>query len=111
MKWYYIILILVAIALAILGALYTTLKKEVVETVATPTVPVKTETTPLKPSGGVVVYAYRDAITGIDPSIEFDTGIVVLGIVYEPLLYYDPTRDEFKPALATSWNRVNETTW
>ncbi|MEM2528097.1 MAG: ABC transporter substrate-binding protein [Ignisphaera sp.] len=111
MKWYYIILILVAIALAILGALYTTPKKEVVETVATPTVPVKTETTPLKPSGGVVVYAYRDAITGIDPSIEFDTGIVVLGIVYEPLLYYDPTRDEFKPALATSWNRVNETTW
>ena len=59
----------------------------------------------------IVVYAYRDAITGIDPGAEDDTGIVVLGVVYEPLLYYDPTKKEFKPALAISWTRVNETSW
>jgi len=52
----------------------------------------------------VVVYAYNDRITGIDPSIEDDTGLVVLGAVYEPLLYYDPLRNEFKPALAINWS-------
>jgi len=52
----------------------------------------------------VVVYAYNDRITGIDPSIEDDTGLVVLGSVYEPLLYYDPLRNEFKPALAINWS-------
>nr|WP_281054473.1 ABC transporter substrate-binding protein [Thermosphaera aggregans] len=51
----------------------------------------------------VVVYAYNDRITGIDPSVEDDTGLVVLGSVYEPLLYYDPRSDEFKPALAINW--------
>jgi len=52
----------------------------------------------------VVVYAYNDRITGIDPSIEDDTGLVVLGAVYEPLLYYNPLRNEFKPALAINWS-------
>ncbi|MDW8010765.1 MAG: ABC transporter substrate-binding protein [Sulfolobales archaeon] len=59
----------------------------------------------------VVVYAYRDAITGIDPSVEFDTGIVVLGSVYEPLLYYNPLTNQFTSALAVSWAKVNETFW
>ncbi|MEM0027750.1 MAG: ABC transporter substrate-binding protein [Ignisphaera sp.] len=59
----------------------------------------------------IVVYAYRDVITGIDPGAEDDTGIVVLGVVYEPLLYYDPAKKEFKPALAVSWSRLNETSW
>ncbi len=69
--------------------------------------------------GGVVsekktllVYAYEDSITGIDPSIEFDTGLVVLGFVYEPLLYYDPLEDKFVPALAVSWEaNENHTVW
>lgn len=57
-------------------------------------------------SGGrlrVVVYAYNDVITGIDPSLEDDTGLVVLGVVYEPLLHYNPVTGVFKPALAVSW--------
>ncbi|ADV65262.1 ABC transporter substrate-binding protein [Desulfurococcus mucosus] len=52
----------------------------------------------------VVVYAYNDRVTGIDPSIEDDTGLVVLGLVYEPLLYYNPVKNEFKPALAVNWS-------
>ncbi|MCX8184548.1 MAG: ABC transporter substrate-binding protein [Sulfolobales archaeon] len=59
----------------------------------------------------VVVYAYRDAITGIDPSVEFDTGLVVLGSVYEPLFYYNPLTNQFTPALAVSWTKINETFW
>jgi len=58
----------------------------------------------------VVVYAYNDRITGIDPSVEDDTGLVVLGSVYEPLLYYDPRSDEFKPALAINWTRNEDGT-
>ncbi|MEM0297526.1 MAG: ABC transporter substrate-binding protein [Zestosphaera sp.] len=52
----------------------------------------------------VVVYAYNDVITGIDPSLEDDTGLVVLGVVYEPLLYYNPVTGEFRPALAVNWS-------
>jgi len=37
----------------------------------------------------ILVYAYNDKITGIDPSIEDDTGLVVLGSIYETLTYYD----------------------
>ncbi|HDI02323.1 MAG TPA: ABC transporter substrate-binding protein, partial [Ignisphaera sp.] len=59
----------------------------------------------------VVVYAYRDAITGIDPGIEFDTGLVILGVVYEPLLYYNPLTNEFKPGLAIQWKKINDTAW
>lgn len=59
----------------------------------------------------VITYAYRDAITGIDPGVEFDTGVVVLHLVYEPLLKYDPLKDEFTPLLAVSWEKINDTTW
>lgn len=58
----------------------------------------------------VVVYAYNDAITGIDPSVEDDTGLVVLGVVYEPLLYYNPIKNEFKPALAVNWTSNEDMT-
>lgn len=58
----------------------------------------------------VVVYAYNDAITGIDPSVEDDTGLVVLGVIYEPLLYYNPFRNEFKPALAVNWTTSEDMT-
>jgi peptide/nickel transport system substrate-binding protein len=60
----------------------------------------------------VLVYAYNDKITGIDPSLEDDTGLVVLGSVYEPLLYYDPLRNQTIPALAVSWeSKENNTVW
>lgn len=65
----------------------------------------------VSPQTTLVVYAYRDAITGVDPGVEFDTGIVVLGIVYEPLIYYNPLTKQFKPVLAKSWLKVNETFW
>ena len=106
MKWRYIVLTIVLI-LIILAISYVTLQKKV------ETVPITSPTEPTQPISKerIVVYAYRDTITGIDPSIEFDTGIVILSNVYEPLLYYDPIKNEFKPALAISWNKVNETAW
>ncbi|MEM4481765.1 MAG: ABC transporter substrate-binding protein [Desulfurococcaceae archaeon] len=55
------------------------------------------------PTRRVVVYAYNDRITGIDPSLEDDTGLVVLGSIYETLTYYDSETQEVKPRLATSW--------
>ncbi|MEM0506144.1 MAG: ABC transporter substrate-binding protein [Thermosphaera sp.] len=58
----------------------------------------------------IVIYAYNDRITGIDPSLEDDTGLVVLGSVYEPLVYYDPRTNEFLPALAVNWTRNDEGT-
>jgi len=51
----------------------------------------------------ILVYAYNDKITGIDPSIEDDTGLVVLGSIYETLTYYDYKTGEVKPRLAESW--------
>ncbi|MCS7111314.1 MAG: ABC transporter substrate-binding protein [Ignisphaera sp.] len=95
------------IGTAVLGVLYTIHQRKATST----NTPIETITASPTPSRKIVVYAYRDAITGIDPSVDFDTGIVVLGNVYEPLLYYDPTRGEFKPALATSWSKINETAW
>ncbi len=59
-----------------------------------------------------LVYAYNDKITGIDPSIEDDTGIVVIGSVYETLLRYDPVRNVTVPVLAESWeSSENGTVW
>jgi peptide/nickel transport system substrate-binding protein len=51
----------------------------------------------------IVIYAYNDRITGIDPSLEDDTGLVVLGAVYETLTYYDHVTGEVKPRLAINW--------
>lgn len=52
----------------------------------------------------IVVYAYNDKITGIDPSIEDDTGLVVLGSIYETLTYYDYKTGVVKPRLAINWS-------
>ncbi|MEM0002396.1 MAG: ABC transporter substrate-binding protein [Desulfurococcaceae archaeon] len=52
----------------------------------------------------IVVYAYNDKITGIDPSIEDDTGLVVLGSIYETLTYYDYKTGAVKPRLAINWS-------
>lgn len=60
----------------------------------------------------VVVYAYSDDITGIDPSLEDDTGLIVLGLVYETLTYYDHTTGDVKPRLAVKWESLeNGTEW
>uniref|UniRef100_A0A7J3Z4W9 ABC transporter substrate-binding protein n=1 Tax=Ignisphaera aggregans TaxID=334771 RepID=A0A7J3Z4W9_9CREN len=70
-----------------------------------------TSTPYVEKKGKIAVYAYRDVITGIDPGAEDDIGIVVLGLAYEPLLYYNPLNKEFRPALATEWLKVNDTAW
>lgn len=58
-----------------------------------------------------VVYAYRDVITGIDPGVEDDTGIIVLHLIYETLLRYDPIKNEYRYVLAKEVVRINETMW
>jgi len=55
------------------------------------------------PSRKIVVYAYSDAITGIDPSLEDDTGIAVIGVVYETLTYYNHLTGQVEPRLAERW--------
>ena len=59
----------------------------------------------------VVTYAYRDAITGVDPSVEDDTGIMILHLVYETLLRYDPKTGGYSYVLAKSVEKVNDTVW
>jgi peptide/nickel transport system substrate-binding protein len=86
-------IILVLIALIILVAVL------VVVLVNKPSLVTPSTTPPSK----IVVYAYNDRITGIDPSIEDDTGLVVLGSIYETLTYYDYKTGEVKPRLATNW--------
>jgi len=59
----------------------------------------------------VVVYAYRDTITGIDPSAEDDTGIIVLHAVYDLLVYYDPRAGQYRNGLAEVFEPLNESAW
>lgn len=93
---YIIVCLIIAIALAYtLSYMYLFHKPEV-----TPTITQK-----------VVAYAYRDAITGIDPGAEDDTGIIVLHIVYETLLRYNPAKDGYENVLAEAVNRINDTLW
>jgi peptide/nickel transport system substrate-binding protein len=86
-----IILVLIALIILVAVLLFVLVNKPS---------PVTPSTTP--PSK-IVVYAYNDRITGIDPSIEDDTGLVVLGSIYETLTYYDYKTGEVKPRLATNW--------
>lgn len=58
----------------------------------------------------IVIYAYNDRITGIDPSIEDDTGLVVLGTIYETLTYYDHETGNVRPRLAVNWISNEEST-
>jgi peptide/nickel transport system substrate-binding protein len=86
-----IILVLIALIILVAVLLFVLVNKPS---------PVTPSTTP--PSK-IVVYAYNDRITGIDPSIEDDTGLVVLGSIYETLTYYDYKTGEVKPRLAINW--------
>jgi len=58
----------------------------------------------------VLVYAYGDDITGIDPSLEDDTGIVVLGSIYETLTYYNHITGQVEPRLAERWESSEDGT-
>ncbi|HTO63287.1 MAG TPA: ABC transporter substrate-binding protein [Bradyrhizobium sp.] len=54
---------------------------------------------------------WRDAIPDVDPYYNSQrTGMVVAFHAFDCLVYRDPTTMEIKPALATSWKQVDETT-
>jgi len=60
----------------------------------------------------VVTYASLSEMTTLDPSTDFSNSILILCLMYEPLLWYDPVKDEKIPALATSWeSKENGTVW
>jgi peptide/nickel transport system substrate-binding protein len=46
----------------------------------------------------------------LDPSTEFSNSILILCTLYEPLLWYDPLKDQKIPALATSWESSEDGT-
>ena len=54
---------------------------------------------------------WRDAIPDVDPYYNSQrTGMVVAFQAFDCLVYRDPTTLEMKPALATSWKQVDDTT-
>src|SRR6202023_528350 len=54
---------------------------------------------------------WRDAIPDVDPYYNsLRTGMVVAFQAFDCLIYRDPTTMEMKPALATSWKQVDDTT-
>jgi peptide/nickel transport system substrate-binding protein len=54
---------------------------------------------------------WRDAIPDVDPYYNsLRTGMVVVFQSFDCLIYRDPETMEMKPALATSWKRVDDTT-
>lgn len=73
----------------------------------------QTTTSTTTPTAGkkVVVYAYRDTITGIDPSVEDDTGIMILQLVYETVLRYNPETGEYDYVLGKEVKQLDENTW
>ncbi len=67
---------------------------------------------PPPPAKKVVIYASLSEMTTLDPSTEFSNSIIVLSLLYEPLLWYDPLTGQKIPALAESWeSRENGTIW
>lgn len=60
----------------------------------------------------VVTYASLSEMVTLDPSTEFSNSILVLSLTYEPLLWFDPIKNQKIPALATSWeSKDNGTVW
>src|SRR6266436_3288296 len=54
---------------------------------------------------------WRDAIPNVDPYYNSQrTGMVVAFQAFDCLVYRDPETMEMKPALATSWKQVDDTT-
>ena len=54
---------------------------------------------------------WRDAIPDVDPYYNsLRTGMVVAFEAWDGLVYRDPDTQEIKPALATSWTQVDDTT-
>src|SRR5258708_31557758 len=54
---------------------------------------------------------WRDAIPDVDPYYNsLRTGMVVAFQAFDCLIYRDPETMEMKPALATSWKQVDDTT-
>nr|MBO2508029.1 ABC transporter substrate-binding protein [Bacillota bacterium] len=55
---------------------------------------------------------YSEVMVFWDPSDSFSNEIMAMQNMYETLLHYDPLADDFKPVLATSWDRSEDgLTW
>jgi len=72
-----------------------------------PTTQPPTETT-TPPQKKVVIYAALSEMTTADPSTDFSNSIMWMAVVYEPLLWYKPLKNEFIPALAESYEHNEE---
>ncbi len=61
----------------------------------------------------VAVYAYNaEPILSWDPSVEYSNGVIVLNNIYETLLRYQPSTDQFTPILATRYSvSKDKLTW
>ncbi len=59
---------------------------------------------------GMVTYGLGVDVSQWDPAIVFDVSSVTLLNIYEPLLYYDPFKDDFEPALALDWEHNEDAT-
>ncbi|MEM4751165.1 MAG: ABC transporter substrate-binding protein [Desulfurococcaceae archaeon] len=58
----------------------------------------------------VIVYASLSEMTSAEPSTEFSNSVMWLPLVYETLVWYDPFKDQFIPALAERWESNPEST-
>lgn len=58
---------------------------------------------PARPSTAVYAYATTDVVVFWDPSETYSNEVVVMNNVYEQLVRYDPSKDQYIPVLATSW--------
>jgi peptide/nickel transport system substrate-binding protein len=64
-----------------------------------------------KKSADTLRITWRDAIPNVDPYYNSQrTGMVVAFQAFDCLVYRDPVTMDIKPALATSWKRVDATT-
>lgn len=65
-----------------------------------------------QPKKTLLIFASISEMTTADPSTEFSNSIRWMVMVYEPLLWYDPLKDEFIPALAERYEVKDEgLTW
>lgn len=97
------IIAILVIVVILIAALVTMRPSTTPETATTTTTP-RAKT--------MVTYASLSEMTTADPSTEFSNSILWLAVVYEPLIWYDPLKNEFIPGLAEKWESSgNGTIW
>lgn len=98
------IVLIIVIAAAV--GFYMMQQQKAPQPETTTTAPVTT--TP--PQRTVITYASLSEMTTADPSTDFSNSILWMSVVYEPLLWYDPLKNEFIPALAESYEHNEDST-